>query len=76
MAQTMMPSKKNWAVVRRLVGYDRLELPSLAALERIHDLAGDYVNFVHPVRKLMSETRSGPRVTRRHRQDSLSPTHG
>jgi hypothetical protein len=61
-----MPSKKNWAVVRRLVGYDRLELPSLAALERIHDLAGDYVNFVHPVRKLMSKTRSGPRVTRRY----------
>ena len=60
-----MPSKKNWAVVRRLVGYDRLELPALAALERIHDLAGDYVNFLHPVRKLVSKTRTGPRVTRR-----------
>ena len=23
--------QKNWAVVRRLVGYDRLELPALAA---------------------------------------------
>src|SRR5437867_419881 len=58
--------QKNWAVVRRLVGYDRLELPALAALERIHDLAGDYVNFLHPVRKLVSKTRSGPRVTRRY----------
>jgi hypothetical protein len=66
MAQTMVPSKKNWAVVRRLVGYDRLEWPALAALERIHDLAGDYINFLHPVRKLVSKTRSGPRVTRRY----------
>jgi hypothetical protein len=39
--------QKNWAVVRRLVGYDRLELPALAALGRIHDLARDYVNFLH-----------------------------
>ena len=51
---------------RRLVGYDRLESPALRALERIHDLAGDYVNFLHPVRKLASKTRSGPRVTRRY----------
>src|SRR2546426_11183895 len=43
--------QKNWAVVRRLVGYDRLELPALPALERIHDLAHAYVNFLHPVRK-------------------------
>ena len=61
-----MASKKNWAVVRRLVGYDRLELPALPALERIHDLARDYINFLHPVRKLVSKTRSGPRVTRRY----------
>ena len=58
--------QKNWAVVRRFVGYDRLELPALPALERIHDLARDYVNFLHPVRKLVSKTRSGPRVTRRY----------
>jgi hypothetical protein len=29
-------------------------------------LAGDYVNFLHPVRKLVSKTRTGPRVTRRY----------
>lgn len=54
--------------MRRLVGYDRLEWPALAALERIHDLAlaDDYINFHHPVRKLVSKTRSGPRVTRRY----------
>jgi Integrase core domain len=38
--------QKNWADVRRLVGYDRLELPALPALERIHDLARDDVNFL------------------------------
>ena len=38
----------------------------MPALERIHDLAGDYINFLHPVRKLVSKTRSGPRVTRRY----------
>jgi hypothetical protein len=43
-----------------------LELPALAALERIHDLARDYVNFVHPVGKLMSKIRSGHCFTRRH----------
>ena len=66
MALSMMRSKKNWAVVRRLVGYERLEQPALPALERIHDLAGVYVNFLHPVRKLVSKTRNGPRVTRRY----------
>jgi hypothetical protein len=35
-------------------------------VERIHDLARDYINFLHPVRKLVSKTRSGPRVTRRY----------
>jgi hypothetical protein len=47
-------------------GWDRLEWSALAALERIHDLAYDYINFLHPVRKLVSKTRSGPRVARRY----------
>jgi len=66
--------QKNWAVVRRLVGYDRLELEALPALERIHDLARDYVNFLHPVRKLVSKTRNGPRVTRRY-DPAKTPFH-
>jgi len=66
--------QKNWAVVRRLVGYDRLELPALPALERIHDLARDYVNFLHPVRKLMSKTRDGARV-RRSYDAASTPFH-
>ena len=61
-----MPSKKNWAVVRRLVGYQRLETPALAALERVHDLAREYVNFLHPVRRLTEKVRLGARVTGRY----------
>src|SRR5438105_2138178 len=58
--------QKNWAVVRRLVGYQRLEAPALGALERVHDLARDYVNFLHPVRRLTEKVRLGARVTRRY----------
>jgi hypothetical protein len=58
--------QKNWAVVRRLVGYARLEWRALPALERVHDLARDYVNFLHPVRKLVSKTRHGASVPRRY----------
>jgi len=53
-------------VVRRLVGYQRLEAPALAALERVHELARDYVNFLHPVRKLSEKVRHGARITRRY----------
>jgi hypothetical protein len=55
--------QKNWAVVRCLVGYQRLETPAFAALERAHELSRDYVNFLHPVRKL---TEKGARITRRY----------
>lgn len=63
--------QKNWSVVRRLGGYDRLELRALPALERVHDLARDYVNFLHPVRKLVQKTRHGARV---HRQYDAAQT--
>jgi hypothetical protein len=66
--------QKNWAVVRRLVGYDHLELPALPALERVHDLARDYVNLLHPVRRLVSKTRSGPPVSR-HYDIAQTPFH-
>jgi Integrase core domain len=58
--------QKNWAVVRRLVGYQRLEAPALAALERVHELARGYVNFLHPVRRLTEKVRHGARITRRY----------
>jgi hypothetical protein len=33
----MIPDKNNWAVVRHLVGYQRLEALALAALQQVHD---------------------------------------
>ena len=48
------------------MGYQRLEAPALAALERIHELSRDYVNFLHPVRKLTEKVRRGARITRRY----------
>ena len=53
-------------MVRRRVGYRRLEAPALAALERVHELSRDYVNFLHPVRKLTEKVRRGARITRRY----------
>ena len=38
----------------------------MAALERVHELARDYVNFLHPVRKLSDKVRRGARIIRRY----------
>ena len=32
----------------------------------MHDLARDYVNFLHPVRRLTEKVRRGARITRRY----------
>jgi hypothetical protein len=61
-----MASKKNWSVVRRLVGYTRFEQDALLALNSVYTLAEDYVNFLQPVLKLVEKTRNGPRVRRRY----------
>jgi hypothetical protein len=54
---------------RSEVGYDRLGWwPALAALERIHDLAGD---FLHPVRKLVSNSRSATQAASGNACESL-----
>jgi hypothetical protein len=60
--------QKNWAVVRRLVGYSRLEEPALPALQRVHELANDLVNFLQPVRKLIGKERHGARVHKHYDQ--------
>jgi len=60
--------QKNWSVVRRLVGYARFELEALVALNQVHALARDYVNFFQPVQKLVDKTRTGARVTKRYDQ--------
>ena len=56
----------------RLFGYQRPEAPALAALERVHELSRDYVNFLHPVRKLTEKVRRGARITRRY-DGALTP---
>jgi len=59
--------QKNWAIVRRLIGYDRYT--SHAAyhhLTAIYEVLRLYWNFFQPVRKLLTKTRHGARVTKRY----------
>jgi hypothetical protein len=55
--------QKNGSVVRRLVGYRRLEgLAAAAALARLYTAARLFVNFFQPSFKLASKTRVGAKV--------------
>jgi hypothetical protein len=55
--------QKNGAVVRRLVGYRRLEgLAAAAALSRLYAASRLFVNFFQPSSKLASKTRVGATV--------------
>ena len=55
--------QKNGSVVRRLVGYRRLEgLAAAAALSRLYAASRLYVNFFQPSFKLASKTRLGAKV--------------
>jgi hypothetical protein len=59
--------QKNGAVVRRLVGYGRLEGAAGAeALGALHEVARLYVNFFQPSFKLKSKTREGAKVTKQY----------
>ncbi len=59
--------QKNGSVVRRLVGYRRLEgLMAAEALSRMYDASRLFVNFFQPSFRLLSKTRNGARVTRRY----------
>jgi hypothetical protein len=58
--------QKNWAAVRRLVGYNRYSTQAAyALLVQFYDLHRLYVNFFQPVRKLVSKERVGPKVVKR-----------
>ena len=58
--------QKNGSVVRRLVGYRRLEgLAAVGVLARLYEAARLFVNFIQPSFKLASKTRVGARVTKR-----------
>ena len=57
--------QKNGAVVRRLVGYGRLEgAVATAALGKLHEVARLYVNFFQPSFKQKSKTHAGAKVTK------------
>jgi hypothetical protein len=59
--------QKNGAVVRRLVGYQRLEgIPAVQALSRLYAASRLFVNFFQPSFKLASKERNGARVTKRY----------
>jgi hypothetical protein len=59
--------QKNGSVVRRLVGYRRLEgLAAVGVLARLYDAARLFVNFFQPSFKLASKTRVGGHVTKRY----------
>jgi hypothetical protein len=59
--------QKNGSVVRRLVGYGRLEGAAAAeALSTLHDAARLYVNFFQPSFKLKSKVRDGAKLTKKY----------
>lgn len=59
--------QKNGAVVRRLVGYRRLEgLAAAEALTRLYAASRLFVNFFQPSFKLKEKIRTGSRVTKRY----------
>lgn len=59
--------QKNGAVVRRLVGHDRLEgLAAAGELGRLYASARLFVNFFQPSFKLAAKRREGAKVSRRY----------
>jgi hypothetical protein len=64
--------QKNGAIVRKLIGYGRLEgLTATAALRRVYEASRLYINFFQPSFKLKSKYREGARV---HKQYELPDT--
>jgi hypothetical protein len=59
--------QKNGAVIRRLVGYGRLEGAQTAAvLNQLYTSARLFVNFFQPSFKLLSKTREGTKVIKKY----------
>jgi hypothetical protein len=65
--------QKNGAVVRKLIGYGRLEgLAATAALRRLYEASRLYVNFFQPSFKLKDKEREGAKV-RKHYESPETP---
>lgn len=59
--------QKNGSVVRRLVGYGRLEgVAGAQDLATLHKISRLYVNFFQPSFKLQSKVRQGSKVTKKY----------
>jgi hypothetical protein len=59
--------QKNGAVIRKLVGYGRLEgTRATVILAELHKVARLYVNFFQPSFKLKSKTREGGKVVKKY----------
>ncbi len=59
--------QKNGAIVRRMVGYGRLEgLAAAETLQRLYSASRLFVNFFQPSFKLAEKTRHGARVHKRY----------
>ncbi|MDP5228552.1 integrase, partial [Arthrobacter sp. YJM1] len=59
--------QKNWARVRELVGYLRYDtLGELELLNQIWDLDRVFTNYLLPQQKLLSKTRHGARMVKKH----------
>jgi hypothetical protein len=59
--------QKNWAVVRQAVGYHRYHGEvHIDLLNGIYALLRDQINFFTPQQKLVSKTRDGAKVTKKH----------
>ena len=65
--------QKNGAIVRKLIGYGRLEgLEAAAALRRLYEASRLYVNFFQPSFKLKGKEREGAKV-RKHYHSPETP---
>ncbi|MGP5727247.1 integrase, partial [Arthrobacter rhombi] len=59
--------QKNWSRVRELVGYQRFDTArELELLNRIWELDRGFTNYLLPQQKLVSKTRHGAKVSKKH----------
>jgi hypothetical protein len=67
--------QKNWAVVRTVVGYHRYDTAAeLLLLNEIWQLQSKLTNYFYPQQKLISKTRHGAKVSKKH-DKAATPFH-
>jgi hypothetical protein len=67
--------QKNWAVVRSMVGYHRYDTAAeLLLLNEIWQLQSKLTNYFYPQQKLISKTRQGAKVSKKH-DTAATPFH-